>query len=97
MNKRRFYTILVAILVLALWNPYTRQTIIWLLPLGSGFDDLVFVLLLIVGLTILVVRGIKLHKEVIQEQIKENWKWFVVGIVVFAVVVFAFLQIYPIY
>jgi len=97
MNKRRFYTILIAILVLALWNPYTHQLIVWILPLGSGFDDLVFVLLLIVGLTILVVRGIKLHKEVIQEQIRENWKWFVVGAVVFAVVVFAFLQIYPIY
>jgi hypothetical protein len=39
------------ILVFAFVNPFSRAVIVWLLPLGSGWDDLVEIVL-IVGLCI---------------------------------------------
>jgi Na+/serine symporter len=96
-NKRKIYAGVAAGLLLLFWNPYTRAVLLWLLPLGSGYDDLLFVLAAIVAIAVYVTKAIKAHKEVIQEQIKDNWLWFVVGVVVFALVVIVFLQIYPIY
>ena len=37
------------ICVLLLWHPVTRQAIIFILPLGSGYDDLLGLAALIVG------------------------------------------------
>jgi len=36
-----------AILVLALWNPASRAVIFYILPVGSGIDDLVFIVVAI--------------------------------------------------
>lgn len=30
-------------------NPYTRQAVLWLLPLGSGIDDLIEIAALMMG------------------------------------------------
>ena len=42
--------IMVAVALFLLWNPFTRQAILFVLPLGSGIDDLVFLVLLAVTL-----------------------------------------------
>ena len=38
--KARFWILLA--LTFLFWNPYTRQVILFLLPLGSGVDDVIF-------------------------------------------------------
>lgn len=43
--KRKYILIGLVILLFALWNPVTREILLWLLPLGSGVDDLVFLLI----------------------------------------------------
>jgi len=65
--------------------------------MGSGIDDLLFIIVLIFGMTVLLTMAIKAHKEVIAEQIKNNWKWFVVGAIIFLIVVLLSIQVYPIY
>ena len=37
------------VFVILLWHPTTRQIIIFILPLGSGYDDLLGLIGLIVG------------------------------------------------
>jgi hypothetical protein len=37
------------IFVILLWHPVSRQVIVFLLPLGSGYDDLLGLAALIVG------------------------------------------------
>lgn len=45
------------ILILLFWIPFTRKVILFLLPLGSGVDDLVFFVLLIVAAFLLMLRA----------------------------------------
>ena len=40
-----------------LWNPLTRQAVIIVLPLGSGIDDLIVIVLVILAAVIAFVRG----------------------------------------
>ena len=40
-----------------LWNPFTRQIVIVVLPLGSGVDDLIVVVLVILAAVIAFVQG----------------------------------------
>lgn len=40
-----------------LWNPLTRQIIVIVLPLGSGIDDLIIVVLVILAVVIGFVQG----------------------------------------
>jgi hypothetical protein len=47
---------LVVILIL-LWIPLTRYAIFWLLPVGSGIDDLIFVGICIVVFILAFTRG----------------------------------------
>ncbi len=49
--RRRLLIVAVAALlfVILLWYPTTRQIIVFLLPLGSGYDDLLGLIGLIVG------------------------------------------------
>lgn len=46
----------VAIALLAtgflLWNPITRTAILWILPLGSGIDDLVMIAAFAIGVAV---------------------------------------------
>lgn len=39
------------------WNPVTRRAILWVLPLGSGIDDLIVILCVVVAIIIAFVRG----------------------------------------
>ncbi|MBP7967678.1 hypothetical protein KAZ66_05420 [Candidatus Woesebacteria bacterium] len=50
-RSRLFLKIVVAALVVVFLfrNPMTRAVILWLLPLGSGIDDLIVIIALIVG------------------------------------------------
>jgi hypothetical protein len=55
--------VVLAVLLLLFWNPRTRAFLLFLLPLGSGVDDLVFlVLLAVVGVLALVIY-VKGRKE----------------------------------
>lgn len=49
--RRRLLIVAVGALlfVILLWHPTTRQIIVFLLPLGSGYDDLLGLIGLIVG------------------------------------------------
>ena len=97
-KKTLIYSAVALTLMLLFWNPLTRQLILWILPLGSGMDDIVFIVLLVIGLTIATVRVIKFHGEVIWEQVMRlNFGWIILGIVVFLFFACLFLQIYPIY
>jgi len=51
MDKRIGYTALAFIIVaLLFWNPFTRSIILFILPLGSGMDDLIFIAALIAAI-----------------------------------------------
>lgn len=48
--------VILAVLLVLFWNPRTRAILLFLLPLGSGVDDLVFlVLVAVVGVLALTV------------------------------------------
>jgi hypothetical protein len=55
---------LVALAVaLVMWNPTTRAIVLFILPLGSGIDDLIFILALGSALVIWVVRSVILRTK----------------------------------
>lgn len=60
-NWAKTMTMLCLLLVLMI-NPMTRQMIFLLLPLGSGVDDLIFIILLFVTVTVFLIRGAQLNK-----------------------------------
>jgi len=39
--------LILAIVALLFWNPMTRSIIVFILPLGSGYDDLIFIAALV--------------------------------------------------
>jgi len=45
-----------------MWIPVTRQIVLFILPLGSGIDDLVFITALVVAIVIWVIRRIVIHR-----------------------------------
>ena len=59
-NGRKITTVALILLAVAVafWIPPVRMAILWLLPLGSGVDDLVFVVTLTFGGILLLVRFI---------------------------------------
>lgn len=59
-NGKKITTVALVLLAVALlyWMPPTRMAILWLLPLGSGIDDLIFVFTLTIGGILLFVRFI---------------------------------------
>lgn len=63
--------IVLCLLLVLMINPMTRQMIFLILPLGSGVDDLIFIILLFVTLTVFLIRGAQLDKV-------KNWlvEWF---------------------
>lgn len=50
-NKKVVRTVLIAAFIIAIlfWNPFSRSVILFILPLGSGIDDLVFIAALVVA------------------------------------------------
>lgn len=46
-----------AVVAFLFWNPATRAIILWILPLGSGIDDLIVIASLILILVLAFVRG----------------------------------------
>ncbi len=57
--RQTWWKIALVAIVLAFlfWNPITRRAILWLLPLGSGIDDLIVILCLVVAIVVAFVRG----------------------------------------
>ena len=54
--------IVLCLLLVLMINPLTRQVIFLILPLGSGIDDLIFIILLFVTVTVFLIRGAQLGK-----------------------------------
>lgn len=50
-------TLFLLICAWLLWNPFTRQAVIIVLPLGSGIDDLIVTVLVIAAMVIAFVQG----------------------------------------
>ena len=42
-QKLTVVIVILAVVFFLFWNPMTRSIILWVLPLGSGMDDLVFI------------------------------------------------------
>jgi len=53
--------VLVGVLLFA--NPYTRGLILFILPLGSGVDDLVFIMLIVAAVVLGLVQYIRKRRE----------------------------------
>ena len=62
-DKLKKWLIGIAIAVLLLWNPATRSVILFILPLGSGVDDLVFFGVLLAGGVLGTIYYLKKRKE----------------------------------
>lgn len=54
--------IVLGIALLLMIIPFTRSIITFILPLGSGMDDLLFFILLFVTLMVFLIRGARLDK-----------------------------------
>lgn len=54
--------IVLCLLLILMLNPFIRQLIIFILPLGSGIDDLIFFILLYVTIIVFLIRGARLDK-----------------------------------
>lgn len=59
-NGKKITIIALVLLTVAIlfWIPPIRMAILWLLPLGSGIDDLIFIVTLTFGGILLIVRFI---------------------------------------
>lgn len=61
------------IMLILLWIPPTRYAIFWLLPVGSGIDDLIFIVIGVAVFILAFVRGwVQLPK--IFRSIGENYE-----------------------
>ena len=60
MNKTTKTLVIALVILLLFWNPMTRAVILFILPLGSGVDDLVMIAAAVVAFA---VWGIKRLKE----------------------------------
>lgn len=64
-GKLTLVEVLVIVVVLALLfaNPMTRGMILFLLPLGSGVDDLIFIVLLVLAVVLGLVHFIRKRRQ----------------------------------
>lgn len=60
-----------SILILLFWIPVTRSAILFVLPLGSGLDDLIFFVLLILACVLLMMRAAP-----VRNKMHAITKWF---------------------
>lgn len=65
MNKLtlKHWTVIALTSLFIMWNPLTRSIVIFLLPLGSGIDDLIFIGLAVVVTTLGLVNYIKERRK----------------------------------
>ena len=77
----RKYPAILIILGLALWFPPTRGLILYILPLGSGVDDLIFILALGAGLSLYALG----KASTLPDREKRRWTFFVVLVSVLAI------------
>lgn len=75
------YPAILILLGLAFYIPITRSIILYVLPLGSGFDDLVFVAVLAIGIALYSYNRIKGLPPMTRS------RWLFVGIIVFVLTV----------
>ena len=63
--------IVLCALLLLLLNPLTRQILFFILPLGSGIDDLIFFIVLFVTITVFLLKASRLNRV-------KDWliRWF---------------------
>jgi len=59
----KMWVIGLVIAALLFGNPMTRSIILWILPLGSGIDDLIFLALLILAVVAGLIYSRKKHNE----------------------------------
>ena len=59
------------VLLLLLLNPFTRGLIMLILPLGSGVDDLIFLVVFFVAVVLLLIRILP-----VKNPIQKIAKWF---------------------
>lgn len=59
------------ILILLFWFPFSRRVLLFLLPLGSGIDDLVFFVLLIAAAVLIMIRAAP-----VRNKLHALAKWF---------------------
>lgn len=57
MTKFKRVTGLLIVVLVLLWMPPTRYAIFWLLPVGSGIDDLIFVVVCVAVFILAFVKG----------------------------------------
>lgn len=58
--------IIIGILCLLMLHPITRSVIMFILPLGSGIDDLIFFILLFAFLLILALKLVNFHELLVK-------------------------------
>lgn len=75
-NKRKLSNwtktmIALCALLLLLLNPFTRQIVFFILPLGSGIDDLIFFIVLFVAIAVFLLKASRLDRV-------KDWliRWF---------------------
>lgn len=54
--------IVLCVALLLMLIPFTRSIIVFILPLGSGMDDLLFFILLFAAVVVFLIRGARLDK-----------------------------------
>lgn len=67
----RKYAIFLIVLGLVFWFPLTRGLVLFLLPLGSGVDDLIFVIAMGAGLSLYALG----RANTIDDRSRTRWVW----------------------
>ena len=55
---------LTLIAIFLFWFPLSRSAILWILPLGSGVDDLIFLVLLFIAFVLLLIRVMPVKNKI---------------------------------
>lgn len=63
--------VVLGVLIFVMANPLTRQLVLWILPLGSGIDDLVFFVLLLMAAAVILIRVFP-----VKDKSKRFVQWF---------------------
>lgn len=74
------------IIALLFWIPFTRVAILFILPLGSGVDDLIFLSFLVIGIVAFTVR----HLEIALDKTRALFLG-IVGVALLVIFLFIFL------
>lgn len=64
MSRYRKWGAILLVIALVMWNPYSRAVVLWILPLGSGVDDIIAVAAALAGGTFMLFHWLQKQKEV---------------------------------